>query len=374
MSEAIRVLHALAQVLSMMNLYSPGHPATKRSADNLWEALTALLAVEPNPIFLFLGTAPVYDGRALHELRDWMHSRRLAEAGVQRLEFDPSLTFEGLLLLLDRLMVRLTGGSVPADEPPIPGAAFGAVAVKGPEDEEEEQAHAAPADSAPAEFCVDLTDELEAMQFVANQAMAGRVARSEAEAVARILGGVLDEYSAPQAAYSADPERYLALHAVNTAMLAMAASTAAGVDDAGRHRIGVTALLHNIGMARIPAELGNLGSLTELERATVESHTIKGAELLLDSGNRGLELAATVAYEHHLRPDGSGYPLRRFRPATHWASRLVGSCAAFTALRAPRPFRPAWPAERALAHLDEGAGTLFDADAARLVSSVIRAG
>ena len=91
-------------------------------------------------------------------------------------------------------------------------------------------------------------------------------------------------------------------------------STAAGVDDAGRHRLGVTALLHNIGMARIPAELGNLGSLTELERATVESHTVKGAELLLDSGNRGLELAATVAYEHHLRPDGSGYPLRRFRP------------------------------------------------------------
>lgn len=372
MSEAIRFLHALAQALSTMNLYSPGHPATKRGADNLWHAIRALLTIDPHPTFLFLGTAPVYNGRALHELREWQHSQRLADAGVQRLEFDEALTLESLGLLLERMMVRLTTDQADGDEgeTPLAGVVFGPVAVS--TEEVPTTTTAAQMDGGSAELLLDLTDEVDTMEFVRTEATRGIVARAEADAVARILGRLVGVPQVPQASHGGDPERYQVVHPVNTALLAMVAATRTGLDAAGRHRIGVLALLHDIGMARLPAGLGHQENLSAEERALVETHTTEGARLLLDGGGPGLELAAVVAYEHHLRPDGTGYPARRFRAAAHWASRLIGSCATFTALRLARPYRPAWSVDRAARHLEEGAGTLFDREAAKLVASIVR--
>jgi putative two-component system response regulator len=74
-----------------------------------------------------------------------------------------------------------------------------------------------------------------------------------------------------------------------------------------------------------------------------------------------------------LRPDGTGYPARRFRAAAHWASRLIASCSTFASLRLVRPYRPAWSVERAARHLEDGAGTVFDPEAAKLVANVVRA-
>lgn len=371
MSEAIRFLHALAQALSTMNLYSPGHPASKRSVDNLWHEIHALLAIDPHPIFLFLGTAPVYGGRALHELRDWQHSQRLADAGVQRLEFDEALTLESLRLLLERMMVRLTTGQPASDEveTPLIGVAFGTVAVYS---EEAPPPSTAQTVGGSAELMLDLTDELDTMEYVRTEAMRGVVARAEVDVVARILGRLVGESQVPQASHGGDAERYHVVHPVNTAMLAMVAAMGVGVDAAGRHSLGVVALLHDIGMSRLPAGLGNKSSLTAAERALVETHTAEGARLLLDAGGPGLELAAVVAYEHHLRPDGTGYPARRFRAAAHWTSRLIGSCATFASLRLVRPYRSAWTVDRAARHLEEGAGTLFDPEAAKLVANVVR--
>ncbi|MES2124691.1 MAG: hypothetical protein V4503_08370, partial [Gemmatimonadota bacterium] len=96
MSEAVRFLHAIAQALSAASLYSPGHPATRRSLDNVYDALKTLLAVDAHPVLLFLGSAPVYAGRALHELSDWPWSRRLSAIGVQRMECDDAVTSESI--------------------------------------------------------------------------------------------------------------------------------------------------------------------------------------------------------------------------------------------------------------------------------------
>jgi putative two-component system response regulator len=174
--------------------------------------------------------------------------------------------------------------------------------------------------------------------------------------------------------FAGDPVRYWLVHPVNTSLLVMASARAAGVDPTGCHRLGVAALFHDIGMTRLPPGIGNQSSLTPEDRLIVESHPREGARLLLDGGGRGLELAATVAYEHHLRPDGGGYPPRRFPVPPHWASRLIGTVAQFVTLRAPRPYRPAWSEERAISSLAEGAGTVFDVDAARLLVGLLRPG
>lgn len=371
MSEAIRFLHALAQVIATMNLYSPGHPATDRSLDNLWHALQELLAISPHPVFFFLGTAPVYNGRPLQELREWQHSQRLADAGVQRLELDASVTAAALATALDQIMARLaTGGPASTEgESALPGIKFGPVAVRADED----TGIAAPVLAGDGlARVVDLTDELDAMEFVLSEATRGVVARAEVDAIARILERHVREPEIPEASHGGDPRRYHVVYPVNTALITMVAAMSAGVDANGRRRLGATALLHDIGMCCLPAGLGDKSSLTATERALVETHAAAGAHLLLDAGGPGMELAAVVAFEHHLRPDGTGYPTRRFRAAAHWASRLIGSCSAYASLRLVRPYRPAWSPERAARHLDEGAGTLFDAEAAKLVGHVVR--
>lgn len=372
MSDAIRFLHALAQTLSASTLYAPGHPATRRSLEHLWRAATALLAADPHPVFLFLGTAPVYAGRALHELREWHHSARLAAIGVQRLEFDSALTLDSLVQLVERLTTRLNTGQPSRDEvTPIPGVVFGVVAVQGQGDLSAAEP-AEPLGDSEARLRLDLTDELAAMQFILAEAARGVVARAEAEAVVRILVALVDPHQLPQAAHLDYADRYHLVHPVNTALLAMTAAGAVGVDGVGRHQIGVVALLHDIGMVRLPPELATKESLTDAERTAVEAHTVSGAELLLRHGGVGSELAAVVAFEHHLRPDGNGYPTRRFSPTPHWASRLVACCAAFAALRAPRPLRAGWPTDRVVLYVEECAGTVFDAEIATLVASVVR--
>jgi HD-GYP domain-containing protein (c-di-GMP phosphodiesterase class II) len=375
MSEAIRLLHALAQALSTTALYSPGHPASARALDGVWIALQELLAATSEPVFLFLGSAPVFDGRTLHELSDWPWSARLSRVGIQRLEFHREVTRESLDGLLEQLQVRLTTGNTEPEESAqkLPGIAYGPVAVMDEvASDAEEPETPDDIDSDSRELVLDLTDELAAAAFIRLEASRGVVARAEAEAVVRILGSHLDRHPLPQASPPRNHEAYPEFHAINTALLAMAGATAAGIEPVGRHRMGVAGLLHDIGMARLPVELVMRDTLTLAERSLVESHPVEGARLLLSHPGRGLELAAVVAFEHHLRPDGSGYPARRFPSSVHSASRLIGVCASYVALRAARPFRPAWSVSRALDHLTEGAGTVFDAEAAHMVVELVK--
>jgi HD-GYP domain-containing protein (c-di-GMP phosphodiesterase class II) len=380
-SEAIRFLHALAQALSAIGLYSPGHPAAGSAVRAAGEAMKALLGMDPAPTLYFLGGAPVYQGRAIHELGSWPWGPRLAEAGVQRLDLEPEATPEALELFLVRIQQHIAeGGGLPEDEPePIAGIRYGTVTVADPyadaEDAPEEpESDPAGEEESSRELALDLSDELAAMAFLREEAARGRLARAEADTIVRVLGGHLDSFELPQASPPADLAAYPQFHAVNTALLAMAAAGAAGMERSGRQRIGVAALVHDIGMALLPADLLLRESLSAGERALMESHTEAGARLLLEQGGLAFDLASVVAHEHHLRPDGSGYPRRRFATVAHWGSRLVGTCAAYVALRAPRPFRAPWSPARALSHLEAGAGSIFDEEAARSVARLVRGG
>src|SRR5690606_3497850 len=117
-------------------------------------------------------------------------------------------------------------------------------------------------------------------------------ARSEADAVVRILAAQLDRHALPQAAAIEDPAVYPQFHAVNTPLLSMAVGTSAGIAHAGRHRLGMAGLLHDIGMTQLPEDLSSRESLSDEERAQVESHTSLGAKFLVELGGRSLDLAA----------------------------------------------------------------------------------
>jgi hypothetical protein len=357
MSEAVAFLHALAQALSTMALYSPGHPAAKRAVENLWHAVNALLAADAHPVFLFLGTAPVYNGRALQELRDWNHSPRLAAAGVQRIEFGADVTVDALTALVDRLMARLAGDAPAAGEAPLHGVAFGPVAVEGA-DADPVVADSQDAEPEMQEVQLDLGDEVSAMIHILAEAAAGRVARAETDALGRVLGGLVEQLYLPQVAYSGEADRMLAEETINIALLAMASAALIGIDAAGRHRVAVAALLHDVGIARGRAQ-----------PAPERDHPRAGASFLLTSGVAGLELAAVVAHEHHWQPDGGGYPVLRAEP--HRVSRLIGAAGAFIRSRSPSTAQR-MSVDAALAYLADGAGTAFDAVSVAAISRAVR--
>ena len=93
----------------------------------------------------------------------------------------------------------------------------------------------------------------------------------------------------------------------------------------------------------------------------MRQHPIEGARIILEREKR-LDLAAVVAYEHHIMLNGGGYPSLHFQRECHYASRLVHVCDVYDALCTNRPYRDAWMAEVALAYLEERSGVEFDAD------------
>ena len=103
----------------------------------------------------------------------------------------------------------------------------------------------------------------------------------------------------------------------------------------------------------------------------MRKHPVDGAKLIYES-DRDLDLAAAVAYEHHIMINGQGYPSRRFERGVHSASKLVHVCDVYDALRTNRPYREAWESERVLKHIEEGAGPDFDLEAATAFCAMMR--
>jgi len=85
----------------------------------------------------------------------------------------------------------------------------------------------------------------------------------------------------------------------------------------------VAGLLHDLGKTCIPREiLVKPGKLTDSERLVIREHPIVGARMLLASAEP-MELAAVVAYEHHVMLDGGGYPALPDARGAQYASMLV---------------------------------------------------
>jgi putative two-component system response regulator len=132
------------------------------------------------------------------------------------------------------------------------------------------------------------------------------------------------------------------------------------------HRVELLRLaapLHDIGKVVIPDQvLRKTGKLTPEERIAMQKHADVGHELLTGSGSELLELAATVAWTHHERWDGSGYPRGLRGEEIPVDGRIVAVADVFDALTSERPYRPPMSHGEALAYLDDERGKAFDAD------------
>ncbi|HOQ59339.1 MAG TPA: HD-GYP domain-containing protein [Vicinamibacterales bacterium] len=160
-------------------------------------------------------------------------------------------------------------------------------------------------------------------------------------------------------------DEYTYSHMVNVAILTMATARSLGIEGADLRALGMAAMLHDIGKVRTPIEILNKPeALTPAERAIMRRHTTDGAVILRASRDLP-RLAAIVAFEHHLRRDGSGYPEGVVRSPIGLATVLCGITDAYDAMRSNRAYQAASPAERVMAILLSNDGGQFDPDMVR---------
>lgn len=136
--------------------------------------------------------------------------------------------------------------------------------------------------------------------------------------------------------------------------------------------LGTGALLHDVGKVAIDDPVWTKpGKLTEEEYELVKTHTTLGFEIL--RRRRELDLrAAHIAYQHHERFDGKGYPRGLQGDEILLFARIVSIADVFNALMSDRPYRDAWPVEKALNLIKEDTGSAFDPNVVRTFLSRVK--
>lgn len=372
MSEPAEFLGAFAQALAGMSLYTDGHPARARGIDAAYQALLDLQAKHPHPLFSFLGDEVIFGRLPLREMREWGWSNRLAEAGIQRLEFADHVTRDDFEVFLEDVLARLTMDGIDTAEARQlrPTAIkFGVVGIRGTGD--------LPADAAlpTATIAFSLGEEAETIRWLHEEVQQREsLPLAEAEAVVRSLSVAMhgDQQMILPLLQLKQFDEYTTTHSLNVSVLSMALAEYLEMAPADVRAFGVAGLLHDLGKVRIPIEiLTKAGKLTPDERLLMNRHPVEGARLIFES-EEDLDLAAVVAYEHHIMLNGLGYPQVRFRRRCHEASNLVHVCDVYDALRTRRPYRDAWPVEQVLPYLEGRAGLEFDPDYVRAFIEMMR--
>ncbi len=367
MSEtAVNFLTALAQVISTMALYESGHPARERAVDAVHEEMARLKEEHATPTFTFLGAEIVFDNRPLSALRRWDWGSRLSNAGIQRLEIPGAPERDEVERFLEEIYSRLMGEPIDTSEArqtqerPI---LFGAVEVPGGGGGRISGEHVLTA-------TIDYTMEEEKLgvDYVHEELKDhGKLHLVEAEAVVRSLTVAMhgDQAFLMPLLQLKRFDQYTTTHALNVSVLAMALAEFIGLAPKEVRSFGISGLLHDLGKITIPEEILNKpGKLTDAEREVMNSHTVEGARIILES-EENLDLPAVVAYEHHIKLNGGGYPQLRYARRCHQASDLVHLCDVYDALRTHRPYRDAWEHERVIGYMEEGLGEEFEPELGR---------
>jgi response regulator RpfG family c-di-GMP phosphodiesterase len=119
--------------------------------------------------------------------------------------------------------------------------------------------------------------------------------------------------------------------------------------------------MHDIGKVAIPdAVLNKPGRFNDEERAIMDTHAQLGYDMLKYSNRSLLKMASIVAYEHHEKYNGKGYPNQLAGEDIHIYGRITALADVFDALGSERVYKSAWDDARIFKMFKEERGEHFD--------------
>src|SRR5262245_56053921 len=357
------LLRRFAAALKGAQLYAPSHPLVKRNTEAFAESLALVMGQQRSLTLgviggeFVVGDVPV--PKASGTMSDLL--RRLRRAGVERIVIDhdvPRDEIAGLvtsLASLDRQLEPDAAAAVPS----FTHIQIGRIQVAQRVDTslaDTETIRATYKDAtALAERLWDQSLHDDRPDPGAARGMVDDLAQAVAQnRTALIALTALKNY-----------DNYTFTHMVNVSILTMAQARSLGIDGPQLRDLGLAGLMHDIGKVRTPSEILNKPDvLTDAEFTIMKRHVVDGAEILRKTPEVP-PLAPVVAFEHHLRQDGSGYPRGVGRARLNLATVLCSISDVYDAMRSQRKYQGALPTDRIKAVLERNDGKQFDAHLVR---------
>ena len=371
------LVRRFAAAVRSAQLYASGHPIVQRSLAAFSETLAQALATDSSITIglieheIVVGDTPLPKGAENYgEL-----IRRLQGLGIERVAFERDVAEDDLNTLVTTLAhpERPRGAERAGAAPADPLAVLHALArIKVGRISLDERVNTSTADVATIRKLYTeavsvagtlwetaqqegIPDPEQARQLVDN--LAQTVAQNRTALVALTA---LKDY-----------DNYTFTHMVNVSILTMAQARGLGMEAGPLRELGLAALMHDIGKVRTPKEILNKPEkLTDDEFAIMRMHVVDGAEILHRTPEMP-PLAAVVAFEHHLRVDGTGYPFGVKRSALNVGTMLCSIADVYDAMRSQRAYQQSFPTERILAVLKRNDGSQFDQHLVRRFSQLM---
>jgi putative nucleotidyltransferase with HDIG domain len=353
------LLRRTASGVRNAQLYAPDHPLVARNMAGLISVLTTLHQQQPSIAVGIVGSDLVVADTAMHKLSATMTEliRKLKENKVERIAFERGVTQEELVALVQNLS-RLGGKAAGDAERDLSSAHIRVGRLKGGDHRKQD----------------GIASDIAAIrQMYSSAVAAAEVSWESAEiegmpdapAALQTVEGLAEAVTQNRTALMAltamrSYDNYTFTHMVNVSILAMAQARALGIDGRLLREFGMSALMHDIGKVRTPKEILNKpDKLTDDEFVIMRRHVVDGAEILRRTPEMPI-LAPVVAFEHHLRLDGSGYPFTVQRAALNLGSMLCAIADVYDAMRSQRIYQQAHPTDRIMAVLKRNEGAQLD--------------
>lgn len=151
------------------------------------------------------------------------------------------------------------------------------------------------------------------------------------------------------------------LHTIRMSKFSVVIARAAGLDEAQCDLILNTSPMHDVGKIGIPdAILLKPGKLDAAEWEIMKSHAQIGADILSGDDSELMTMARDIAISHHEKWNGTGYPNGLAGEDIPLVGRITAIADVFDALTSVRPYKEAWPVEKAVALIKEESGKHFE--------------
>jgi putative nucleotidyltransferase with HDIG domain len=350
---AEEVVRRLAAALRGAQLYAAGHPLVGRSVGALSETLALTLATMSSVTIGIVGDDLVVADypipRAAETLGELM--RRLKQSGIERIIIQRGVDNDQI----ERLVRSIASGDTGKD-----GTLGRLTHVRVGRIEVEERIEGV-GDMATFKKLYAEASSMAGV-LVESATVEGKPDADAARTLVDSLAQAVAQNRTALLALTAlkNYDNYTFTHMVNVSILTMGQARGLGIEGGLLREFGLAALMHDIGKVKTPADVLNKpGKLTEQEFDILKRHTVDGAEILKNTPEIP-PLGPIVAFEHHLRSDGTGYPAGTVRPQLNLATTLCGIADVYDAMRSQRVYQEAHPTDRILAVLQRNDGKQFD--------------